>query len=71
MNVNYATILWFGSGAKLCKPPSNQSPSGTYNEKMDRTQRDSVYSWVTRKLLLERTVTCSPPMESLMFFHDR
>ena len=71
MSVNYDTILWFGSGANLCKPPSTQSPSGTYNETIDRTQRDSVYSWVTRKLLLERTMTCSPPMESLMFFHDR
>ena len=68
---NYDTIVWFGSGAELCQQPSSQSPTGTYNETMDRTQRDSVFAWVTKKLLLDRSVTCYPPMELITFFHDR
>ncbi len=44
---NFDTILWFGSGEQLCRAPSQESPSGTYNEKIDRTMWDSLYTWIT------------------------
>ena len=71
LNNNFDTIVWFGSGEDVCRKPSQESPSGTYNENMDRTMRDSLYSWITRKALLECNITSYPPMESIVFFQDR
>ena len=68
---NFDTIIWFGSGRDLCRGPSHQSPSGTYNENMDRTMRDSLFSWITSKALLQSNLTSYPPMESIVFFQDR